>query len=145
MPFTCLSRVGLRNRTLKRTIDLKDIAALTRSLISTQFIIHTFTDFLRFRTSKADELIELTKVAYVSQLHKNLSIYGADQKDLKGVTKIKNDFKLLSDQNLMKEESKTEVKEDVADEQDHAQDTASDDEGEEPTVVETNFDEEETD
>jgi hypothetical protein len=46
---------GPKKRTLKRQLDFKDVAALTRSLKSSQFIIHTFSDFYRFRTNKADE------------------------------------------------------------------------------------------
>lgn len=73
----------------------------------------------------------------------NLDIYGADMKDLKGVTKIKKEFKLLSDENLMKEEVKLDLKENEdADTEDiiKSQDTASDEGNDEPDVLETSLD-----
>lgn len=128
---------GPKKRILKKQIDLKDVAALTKSLKSTQFIVHTLSDFFRFKTAKTTECIELIKIAYVSLVHKNLPIYGADVKDLKGVKKIEKEFKLLSDENLMKEESKLEVKEEgYVDEASNAEDTASDDYADDPNVVE---------
>mmetsp|Transcript_20059 Transcript_20059/g.22388 ORF Transcript_20059/g.22388 Transcript_20059/m.22388 type:complete len:185 (+) Transcript_20059:217-771(+) len=61
-------------------------------------------------------------------------------KDLKGVTKIKKEFRLLSDENLMQEEVKLEFKEDSV-EALKSQETASDDNQEKdedaPNVVET--------
>lgn len=132
---------GPKKRTLKKTIELKDVAALTRSLKSTQFIIHTLVDFYRFKTAKADEIIELIKVAYVSLVHKNLSIFGSEAKDLKGVTKIRKEFKLLSDENLMKEEEvKLEFKDDPNEDTIKSQDTASDEGGDDPDVEEYNYD-----
>jgi serum/glucocorticoid-regulated kinase 2 len=64
-------------------------------------------------------------------------------KDLKGVTKIKKEFKLLSDENLMKEEVKLDLKENEdADTEDiiKSQDTASDEGNDEPDVLETSLD-----
>jgi serum/glucocorticoid-regulated kinase 2 len=128
---------GPKKRILKKQIDLRDVAALTKSLKSAQFIVHTLSDFFRFKTTKTTECIELIKIAYVSLVHKNLPIYGADMKDLKGVKKIEKEFKLLSDENLMKEESKLEVKDEgYVDEASNAEDTASDDYADDPNVVE---------
>ena len=97
---------GPKKRKLKNQIDFKDISALTKSMKSTQFIIHTISDYFRFKSHTATECIELIKIAYVSQIHKNLNIYAAEIKDLKGVSKVRKEFKLLSDENLMQEETK---------------------------------------
>jgi serum/glucocorticoid-regulated kinase 2 len=128
---------GPKKRILKKQIDLKDIATLTKSLKSTQFIVHTLSDYFRFKSSKTTECIELIKIAYVSLVHKNLPIYGADMKDLKGVKKISKEFKLLCDENLMKEEEKIDLKEeDYGEAESNSWDTASDDYADEPNVVE---------
>ena len=133
---------GPKKRTLKKWICIKDIEALTRSLKTPQFVIHLVTEYYRFKSAKSDELIELIKVAYVSLCRKNLLIYGTDQKDLKGTKKVNKTFKLLSDENLIKEEVKIEVKEESTEDALKSQETASDDENE-PRVIETSDNEEE--
>lgn len=131
---------GPKKRTLKKWINVKDIEALTRSLKSPQFVIHTAIEYYRFKSVKSDELIELIKVAYVSLCRKNLLIYGTENKDLKGTKKVNKTFKLLSDENLIKEEVKIEVKEELTEDALKSQDTASD-EDTELRVIETSDDE----
>mmetsp|Transcript_7091 Transcript_7091/g.6621 ORF Transcript_7091/g.6621 Transcript_7091/m.6621 type:complete len:214 (-) Transcript_7091:226-867(-) len=99
----------------------------------------------------------MVKIAYVSEVHKNLEIYAAEMKDLKGVTKIRTDFKLLSDENLMKEQAEEESKEEVKskkalEETTKSDDTATDDkekeeekDPDEPHVIEENFEFQEKD
>lgn len=70
-----------------------------------------------------------------------MSIYGTENKDLKGTKKVNKAFKLLSDENLIKEEVKVEVKEDSSEDALKSQDTASDDDNDEPRVIETADDE----
>ena len=129
---------GPKKRKLKKSIELKELVAVTRSLRNPQFILHTLIDYYRIKTKKADELIDLLKVAFVSVLHKNLSIYATEMKDLKGITKIREDFKLLEDENLIQEEVKFYLKEDLVGEAENSQDTASDEGGSdsEPRVEE---------
>lgn len=58
---------GPKKRKLKLTINLVDIDNLTKSLKSAQFVIHTMPEqWYRFRSDKVDEIIEMTKIAYVS-------------------------------------------------------------------------------
>lgn len=119
---------------------MKELEALTRSLKSTQFVLHTLTDYFRFKSEKVDEVIELIKIAYVSLFHKNLLIYASDSKDLKGIKKVSKTLKLLADENLIKEEEvKIETKEDSNEDHLKSQDTTSDDE--EPKVIETSNEE----
>lgn len=62
---------GPKKRTLKLTIPLKDIEMLTRSLLSSQFIVHVSLDcHHRFKSEKIDEVIDMIKIAYVSLMHK---------------------------------------------------------------------------
>lgn len=108
------------------------------------------SDFIRLKANNSNEWIELIKIAYVSETHQNLLIYAAEMKDLKGVTKIKKDFKLLLDENLMKEEVKEETKEEEypkkqSEDTTKSDDTAVDDNAkdekdeDEPNVIEEDF------
>lgn len=129
---------GPKKRKLKLAIDFAQLEKVTRSLLSTQFILHTLSDQnYRFRSEKVDEIVEMVKIAYVSALHKNLSIYGIKAKDLKEYKKLKDEAKLLEDQNLIKdEEIKFDFKLDDEDEGIKSQETASDDNQDEPRVIE---------
>lgn len=62
---------GPKKRTLKLTILIKDVEMVTRSLLSTQFIIHVTLDcHYRFKSDKIDEVIDMLKISYVSLMHK---------------------------------------------------------------------------
>ena len=136
MPSIYSSKADRNKRKLKKTINLKDIEAITRSLKSNQFVVHTTTEYLRFKSERNDEVIENTKIAYVSLLHKNLLIYGTEIKDLKGIKRIVKSFKLLSEGNLIKEETKVELEEEPKEGTIKSHDTTSEDE-DEVKVVET--------
>ena len=132
---------GPKKRKLKLTILLNEIEKLTKSLLSTQFVIHVVPDnVFRFKSDKIDEIIEMIKIAYVSLMHKNLSIFGIEAKDLKDFKKIKKEFKLLEDHNLIKDEEVKFIDFKLDDEEEgiKSQETASDEYQGEPEVVETN-------
>lgn len=103
---------------------------------SNQFIVHTASEYYRFKSDRIDEVIENAKIAYVSLLHKNLTIYGTDIKDLKGIKRIVKTFKLLSEGNLIKEEAKVELEEEPKEMTLKSHDTTSEDE-DEVKVIET--------
>jgi len=74
---------NLKDKSEKRKIHLEKISAVTKSLSSSEFIIHVKTEYdYRYDSTRRDEIIQILKENYLKLYSRNMPIYGIEESKL---------------------------------------------------------------